>query len=243
MFNIRIAEMVVTIDNKYPLVKKKCTDYITEQENNTGFVLSVTDERMQYSIDYKRQFDGEEITLPEAEYDAIHYELYGELHKFDAFWLHSVLIEKGGEGYAFTAEPGGGKSTHAGFWLNTYKDASIVNGDNTIIRRCKENGIFYGYGTPFCGKEGEQENRRVPVRAICFIEKSPVNYVENMKPLDAARRMLRDNWCIRDKSNIMPLMKLYIDLAEQTKFYRVHCNMNPDSAKVAYEFISRKQDK
>lgn len=240
MFNIKIADLVITIDNKYSEVRDRCADYITAEENNTDITLSVTEDRMQYSIEYKRQFDGEEITMPEAEYDAIHYGLYARLHQFDAFWLHSVLIEKGGKGYAFAANPGGGKSTHAGLWLKNYDDAVIVNGDNTIIRRSIDDGVFYGYGTPFCGKEGHQENRRVPVDAICFIEKSPANYVEQMKPLDAAMRLLKENWCVSRK-DAMTLMKLYIDMSEQVKFRCVHCNMDPDAARVAYESISEQQ--
>ncbi len=238
MFNINIADLIVSIDNKYPYVIDKCTDYITTEENNTGLILSVTEKRMQYSIDYKRQFDGEEISLPEAEYDAIHYELYGKLHMFDAIWLHSVLINKNEEGYAFTAEPGGGKSTHAGIWLKTYNDATIVNGDNTIIRRCRDDGIFYGYGTPFCGKEGYQENRRVPMKAICFLNKSPVNKVEQIKPLEAAMQLLKENWCVR-RSFATAVMKLYIDLSEQVRFYRINCNMEPDAAKSVYTAINR----
>jgi len=240
MFNIKIADLIVSIDNKYPFVMDRCADYITEEENNTGITLSVTEDRMQYSIDYKRQFDGEVISLPEAEFDAIHYKLYGKLHQFDAFWLHSVLIDKDGQGYAFTAKPGGGKSTHAILWLKTYNDATIINGDNTIIRRCKKDGVFYGYGTPFCGKEGYNANQRVPIRAVCFIEKSPANYVDKIKPLDAAMRMLKDNRCIR-KSFAMDVMKLYFDMSEQVMFYLVHCNKEPDAAKTVYESISGRQ--
>ena len=242
MFNIKIADLVITVDNKYPEVLDRCADYTTTEENDTGITLSVTEDRMRYSIEYKRDFDGEEISWPEAEYDAIHYELYGRLHQFDAFWLHSVLIEKDGKGYAFTAKPGGGKSTHADLWRKAYPDAVIVNGDNTIIRRCEEDGVFYGYGTPFCGKEGLQQNRRIPVYAVCFIEKSSANYVEQMKPLDASMRMLRENWCI-PREHAMKVMKLYIDMSEQVKFYCIHCNMDPDAATTAYESISEQRVK
>ena len=93
------------------------------------------------------------------------------------------------------------------------------------------------YGTPFCGKEGWQENRRVPVEAICFIEKSPANRVEPMKPLDAAMRMLKENWCV-PRSCAAAVMKLYIDMSDRVRFYRVYCNMDPDAAKTVYESIS-----
>jgi len=237
MYNIRIAELIISIDNKYDYVKERCRDYITNEANNTGIELSVTNERMQESIDYKLKFDGETIGFPEAEFDAIHYALYAMLHNFDALWLHSVFIDKGGDGFAFTGAPGTGKTTHGKLWLEVFDDATIVNGDNTIIRRDKESGIFYGYGTPFCGKEGFNKNCKIPIKAICFLERSETNFVEEIGPIDSILQMRKDNFTI-DRSAIGDVMRLYLDMASQVKFYRIHCNMDIDAPRVAYEAIA-----
>jgi len=236
MFNIEIADLVITLDNKYPLLKEKCRKYLTEKENTSGIILSASIESMESSIDYKLNIDGEKITLPEAEYDAIHYPLYSEIHMFDAFWLHSVLLSKDGNGYAFTAAPGTGKTTHAKLWLQAFEDATIVNGDNTIIRQNKADGIFYGYGTPFCGKEGFSQNCKVPMKAICFLERSDQNYVERMNPLDAIMRLAKENWCLK-RSLASKAMNIYLSLANQLKFYTVHCNMELEAAFAAYNEI------
>lgn len=244
MFNIEIAGLIVTIDNRYLYTEQQCKDYLTKKQNDTGIALAVTEKQMQDSIDYKQAFDGEKISFPEAEFDAIHYALYGKLNAFGGFWLHSVLIEKDGKGFAFTAVPGTGKTTHAKLWLDAFDDAVIVNGDNTIIRKDVEDGIFYGYGSPFCGKERLNKNCRVPMKAICFLDRSDTNYVEKIKSTDAVMNMFRDNWCIKlqaskEKHYIGDLMRLYVDMAAQVEFYRVHCNTEKEAAFVSYEGISR----
>lgn len=237
MFNIEIAGLVITVDNRYQYIEERCRDYITEKENTTGIILSATDDMMNNSIEYKRKFDHEEISPEEAEFDCIHYPLYKQLHRFDAFWLHSVLVDKGGDGYAFTASPGGGKSTHAKLWLEVFDDARIVNGDNTIVRKDSTDGNFYGYGTPFCGKEALHENRRVPIKAVCFIKKSEQNFVKKIVRVDAVLRMLMDNWCI-DKADSGILMDLYTQMDRQVDYYSIHCNMEPEAAVTAYKGIN-----
>jgi len=234
MFNIEIAQLLVSIDNKYSFAEKKCRDYITEKDNHTGIILSATEEQMQNSITYKLRFDGETMALPEAEFDVLPFPLYRILHEFNALWLHSVLIEKNGQGYAFTAAPGTGKTTHAKLWLQAFDDAVIVNGDNTIIRQSKDDDIFYGYGTPFCGKEGFNKNCRVPIKAICFLERSETNYVEKMNSLDAVLRMVKENFCLK-RSGLSVAMKIYLSLAQQVQFYIIHCNMDPEAARTAYD--------
>ncbi len=238
MFNIEIAGLVITIDNRFEYVKERCQDYITDKSNTTGIILSATDEMLENSISYKAEYDGEEITLPEAEFDCIHYPLYRRLKEYNAFWLHSVLVEKDGVGYAFAADPGGGKTTHAKLWLKAFDDARIINGDNTILRLNEEDGIYYGYGTPFCGKESLQVNKGIPVKNICFVSKAPVNSVRPVDPVASMLKMLKDNWCI-EKTDYGILMNLLIGMNNQVKYYSIHCNMELEAAQVAYEGIAK----
>ena len=56
-------------------------------------------------------------------------------------------------------------------WLDKFGDrAFIINGDKPIVRKTDE-GIFV-FGTPWCGKEGFNENIRVKLKSICILERA-----------------------------------------------------------------------
>ena len=233
MFRIRVAEILMQINNRYDYIREKCSDYIVEEDRDPEIIMEPSEDRIQYSIDYKWRYDQEKISISEAEYDAAPYTIYHLLPEFDAFWLHAAVVEMDGKAYAFSAAPGYGKSTHVNLWKKVFGDkVRIINGDNPIIRL--QDGVFYAYGTPFCGKEGYQENIGVPLKGICFLKRASENRIQRVAPASAYVRLLRDNYNITPETMEMH-MKLYERLIEQVPVYSLHCNMADEAAIIAWE--------
>lgn len=231
MFYIKCADILFQVNNRYNYIYEKCKDYILQTSEKPDLILEPSEERIQYSVDYKKKYDGEDISMAEAEFDAAPYPVYGSLPEFNAFWLHSAVVELDGAAYAFTANPGTGKTTHIHLWKQLYGDEiRIINGDNPIVRL--KDGVFYAYGTPFCGKEGYQVNTGVPLKGLCFLERAETNSIERYDPSLAYARLLHDNFSI-SQSTLLAHMNLYEQFLEKVPVYILKCNMDPEAARVA----------
>lgn len=122
--------------------------------------------------------------------------------------IHSSSIIWNGKGILFSAPSGTGKSTHAHNWRRLY-GTPVLDGDNTAAR-IDTDGIF-AYGLPWCGSSGEFLNRRVPLRAIVFLEQAEKNGIE---PLDIQESFVR----LVSRSFILPwnteMANRYLDAAQ-----------------------------
>jgi len=86
---------------------------------------------------------------------------------FDAFFLHSSLVETPYGGIAISGDSGNGKSTQARFWQEMY-GAKVLNGDRSLIRFIENE--CYGYGSPLSGSSHIVCNERVMLKAIIVLE-------------------------------------------------------------------------
>ena len=101
--------------------------------------------------------------------------------------FHGVLMDYQGYGIILSAPSGTGKSTHAHLWRD-HGYAGIINGDKALCRNI--DGVWTGFGIPWCGSSSESENRQVPLAAIVVLEQSDVNSVQRLNPLDALTHLL-----------------------------------------------------
>ena len=149
-------------------------------------------------------------------------------------WLHSVLLEMDGEGYAITAPSGYGKSTQGQLWLKAFPDrARIINGDNPIVR--KEGEGFVAYGTPFCGKEGYQVNIGVPLKGFCYLKHGETNSIRRMDSTVAFAQLLREYQCRFTAEYQERHMELLQQFVETVPIYVLTCNLDGQAPIVAYE--------
>ena len=136
----------------------------------------------------------------------------------------------------------------------TLPDLTIVNGDKPIVRFfdedfCKEKGLDipngtefgvpYAYGTPWCGKENLGCNMRTPLKHICFIERSDKNYVTKIDKSEAVNRIMKQVYMPKDPIALTKTLGLIDRLINSCELWIIHCNMEPESAKVAYDAIFR----
>ena len=225
MFIIKIADLNIKINNKYKFIEDMCKDYIVDSENY-DFEISVTDEEIKAE-------DVEGIYPPEyLESLAVYRKIAQNTVKYNVFLLHGVIMDVEGEGVAFLAKSGTGKSTHAMLWKRLLGDkCRIINGDKPLIR-IDENGI-YAYGTPWCGKEGIQINDKVELKNVCFIERSENNYVE---PCDDVLKKLMTQFHV-PKGGYMAILDFLDTFIKNVNFYTIKCNMDISAAEIAYKGV------
>ena len=132
MFQIEVAEFVIRLQNRYEDVRELCKDYITGDERNPDIIIRVSEEELRREMEKQPELFfgdgyGEEVVIYE--------EISNALPPFDAFVMHSSVVEVDGGGYAFAAESGTGKSTHTKYWKEVLGDRlTVINGDKPIYR-------------------------------------------------------------------------------------------------------------
>ncbi len=98
--------------------------------------------------------------------------------------LHSSSIACKGQGIAFSAPSGTGKSTHTGLWKEAFGDAvEIINDDKPAIWFDGDQAMLCG--TPWSGKTALNRNLTVPLRAIVFIERGEENIIRRLDTVDS----------------------------------------------------------
>ena len=231
MFFIKIAELVIEIDNKYEYVRAFCKDYTVPPVDEPDMRVSVTEEEIRREMDVS-----EFATTPAyAESVCIYRNICRPLPEmFGSFLMHCAVIEYEGEGYAFAAASGTGKSTHISLWQKHFGEGvRIINGDKPIMRFVGER--LYAYGTPWCGKERSGENASVPLKALCFIERSKENTIKKINASEAITRLFHQILTPDTAEGVDALFPLLDRLLSELPCYVLGCNISEEAAAVAYE--------
>lgn len=230
---IKIADFIIEIDNKYDFIFHQCSGYITDEEP-IDFRVSCTEEEI---IEEKRVSEDDSFTLGYLESVCIYRKICLELPKHDAFVLHSAVIEKDSQGYAFLARSGVGKSTHISLWKRVYGDSvSIVNGDKPIVRLI--DGELYAYGTPWCGKECWQENRRTRLVALCFIERGEENSISPLSSEESALKIMKQVLIPKDSFGAIKTLELADFALKKLRKYILRCTISEEAAIIAHDKMS-----
>ena len=234
MFYIEIAKLLVQVNNHYELIRQHCQPYLVEPYREPDLVMEADEKEIAFGKAWFLQHEHTEITDAESEFSRAPFSIYSKLPAFGAMWLHSVLLEMDGEGYAITAPSGYGKSTQGQLWLKAFPDrARIINGDNPIVR--KEGECFVAYGTPFCGKEGYQVNIGVPLKGFCYLKHGETNFIRRMDSTVAFAQLLREYQCRFTAEYQERHMELLQQFVETVPVYVLTCNLDGQAPIVAYE--------
>lgn len=230
MFFIRIADITVAIDNKYEYVERLCQGYKISPVEDPDMTVSVSEEEIRNEIEIS-EFPA---TPAYAEGVCVYRNICRPLPQlFGAYLMHCAVIEYEGDGYAFAAKSGTGKSTHIALWQRRFGDGvHIVNGDKPIMRFKGER--LYAYGTPWCGKEGFNENTSVPIKAICFIERAKENAIRKISPSDALTRIFHQILSPDSLTTVDTLFPLLDRTLTEIPCYVLGCNISEEAAEVAY---------
>ena len=158
----------------------------------------------------------------------------------NGFVLHSACIDAQGEGVAFLAPSGTGKTTHLMSWIKYLKDkVTIVNGDKPIVRFMGNTPI--AYGTPWMGKEKLGQNTKTALKHLCFIERALENKALEISKEEAVEKIL--NQIYMPKNNPEATFKT-IELADKLlsscKLWTIYCNLDENAGEIVYKTITKK---
>lgn len=152
------------------------------------------------------------------------------LNKFNAFILHSSVINWRDKGILFSAPSGTGKSTQADLW-EKYEGAEIINGDKAGIR--KMNGKWMVYGLPIAGTSGIYKNKKAEISHIIVLKQGKENKLTKLSPREAFIKLYSETlvhtW---DKVFQENIINMIIDVVKSVPIYQYECL--PDKSAVDF---------
>ena len=233
----RIADLNVEINPKYKLAGQRLEPYIiqSDKSDKVDITVSVTDgeitQRCMLGSNIDRQ-EAEDVLILTKFCNAV-------LDGFDGFFFHSSCLELDGEGYAFSAVSGTGKSTHTALWQKHFGDrVTMINDDKPIIRRC--DGRFYVYGTPWMGKAGIGTNTKAPLKAVYILERAKKNRAARVLPSQVLRQLFEAAVIDVERSRMERLLELFDGCFSVTPLFLLSCNMEDSAVITAYNAANGK---
>ncbi len=227
-FKIEICHIVVGIEHREEYIASLCRDYLAGETDEEAFSVRVSDE----DIAYEKTLVPDRFSEGMYEATAIHRKLTGELAKRGIILIHSAVAAVDGQGYAFLARSGVGKSTHIRQWMKEL-DAIVVNGDKPYY--AFEQDKLMVYGSPWRGKEGWGINASFPMKAFCFLDRGNENRIRRAEKSEIFRRLFDQVLVPRDGVGAARFMKVMDQLMRSVPFYILECTISPEAARVAYE--------
>lgn len=233
-FFLGVGGFVFKVHPMYDRVKTFCRDYILSDLPERAFdeEIYISDRDIETEIQHA-DFDVSEILRTARDDLYGYYERIALFRKtaellpiYGATVFHGVLLEMNGEGYLFTAKSGTGKTTHAHNWLKAFPNVRVVNGDKPILRI--ENDRLMGYGTPWCGKEHEQINEKIPIRAVIWLKRGQINEIEEISQGQMLPTWMAQTYKPTDETAALNMLDLVMSMMDKVKHYCLYCNMDVD---------------
>lgn len=225
----KIADMIVEYKPKYQPLKQRSQKYSMDTDKKANIIISIPDEQIKRVAE--KDF---ELDIDLAEYMLVCTEFYKNLVPFQGCLLHASAVVVDDEAYLFSANCGTGKSTHTSLWLKYLADKNpyILNDDKPAIR-IMEDGI-YSYGTPFSGKHDISENKKVKLKAICFIEQSKINFIRKVEPKEAVKLFFEQTFRSLNEENMMKFFDILDTILKEIPVYKLHCDMSEEAVQLSY---------
>ena len=236
---LRIAELNIEIHHSYPYLERLCRAYRAEFEK-ADLTVSVSAEEIEAEL--KAAPDAYGITPGVAEATCAYRQIAMQLPHFDGFVFHASVLACDGVGYAFAAASGTGKSTHTTLWQKAFGErVTVINGDKPILRFV--NGQLTAFGTPWQGKENWGSNASAPLAAICFLERGSENQIRSVPCEEAVARLFGQILMPTEREAAARMLELLDRTLTCTPAYLLHCNTDLSAAAVAFEGMSKGEEK
>ena len=231
MYDMRIADVDFRLDYKYPRMLRQSAEYIVKNDKGfkPDFGISLDDK---YIEDFQRE--NSHLSMDDCEYLLTGSCFYEKLIEYKGVMLHSSAVVVDGYAYLFSADPGTGKSTHTGLWLEYFgRDRAYILNDDKPALRIKD-GRVYAYGTPWSGKTDLNTNRKAPVAGICFIEQAKENTIKKAEVFEAFGRFFSQTVRPYDEKIMDMFMNTINELFGSIPMYIMGCNISFDAVMTAY---------
>lgn len=166
-------------------------------------------------------------------------QFYSGLLLHDGLMLHSSAVVLDGKAYLFSGPCGMGKSTHTRLWQVTFGEGAVViNDDKPALRFVDE--AWYAYGTPWCGKDGINVNRKAPLAGICFLRQAQENKIRRLSTLEATQKILTQTIHKLKRADKMDRLLSCLDsLVRRIPVFELENRPEPEAARLSYETMRR----
>lgn len=228
-----IADLIVEVPSAGGIAPR-CEAYLYHKMEMPDIVIRVED----YSADrYKGILDAENVAYMESARL-----FYRELPRFDGFYLHASAVVLDGKAYLFSGHPTAGKSTHTRLWQQVFgPGAVIINDDKPALRRI--DGVWYAYGTPWCGKDGINCNMKAPVAGVCFMKKAQENKIRRLSTLEAMQRVMSQTIYKFPTADKLDLFVKHLDcFLREIPVYELENRPEPAAALLSHATMSRTEE-
>lgn len=234
MFKIKLADLVIQINHRYPYVQRQCSAYLCEEaEFSPDMIAGADEEELE-----KEYLEGSKcFPYGYCESICIYRNIARNLLPYQAFLFHASVIEVDGKAYAFSAKSGTGKTTHTNLWLKKFGNrARIINGDKPIIRFC--DGTYIAYGTPWCGKEKQGVNDKAPLAGICFLERGEQNAIHRAEAKEIIGKLFQQVLLPEQEAEMIRFFEMMDQMIRELPCYVMQCTISEEAAAMAYEYMS-----
>lgn len=225
----KIADLIVEIPKAGDLVPR-CGDYLCNGTDGADIIIRT-------DLFHPEQWP----TLSEDHmvYMESGFQFYAGLLQHDGLMLHASAVVLDGKAYLFSGPSGTGKSTHTRLWQKTFGEGAIViNDDKPAIR--KVDGTWYAYGTPWCGKDGINRNKKVKLAGICFLEQAEENAIRRLNMVEATHKILWQTLHRFRTTEKMDMLLASLDkLVREIPVFELKNRPEETAARLSYETMRR----
>ena len=226
----KIADLIAEVPAAGGLAPR-CEAYLWESAVPADIVIREEEYRAER---YDARLGFETVAYMEAAY-----QFYMQLVDHGGFYLHSSAVLLDGKVYLFSGPCRAGKSTHTRLWQQTFgPEARVINDDKPAIRLM--DGKWIAYGTPWCGKDGINENASAPIAGVCFLKKAPHNAIRRLSSLEAAQKILTQTIRKFDSAerldNLLASLNRFVD---DIPVYELENLPEPAAARLSYETMCK----
>ncbi len=163
--------------------------------------------------------------------------LHFVIFHYNGLVFHASSIAHNGEGVAFSALSGTGKSTHTALWLKNHPENTVMINDDKPILRYFENDGWYIYGTPWAGTTGINTNLKVPLKALVFLERCEINSIRQLSAAEVIVRFFEAVISPMSDEVTDKMLELLGLLIEKSRVCLLKCNMEDEAMETVRKFL------
>lgn len=232
MAKYNIAGMIVEMNPIFNRTTLQAKPYLIDTSEDPLFKIDLSLDKLN---DLHKNY--EHLSLEELEYIFLGQLFYRHILKHNGILLHSSCVVKDNFAYLFSAPSGTGKSTHTNLWLEEFSDAYILNDDKPAI--IFKDNTLYAAGTPFSGKHDISRNTLVPIKGICFIERSTNNWIKQISNKQAIFEILNQTERVPYEKDMNLILYHIGNIVNNVAIYKMGCNISIDAVYTSYNEMKK----
>lgn len=153
--------------------------------------------------------------------------------------IHGASINDANTSIIISAPSQTGKSTHAKLWLELDPTVSIQNDDKPLIGKKDQKIIVFS--SPFSGKTSHNQNIEIPLKALIFLEQSPIDSIEPMSKDDIIKDMMKNIMRPGDSLTWENILSLIHEIIENIPIYRLKATPHITAAILLRNTLSKRK--